>query len=193
VQPGRDRGRSDRVGVRAPARRDHAQPERRRSAFDHVRREQAPAGPCEPPRQRDQVLARRGPGRDPARAGSVSRAPSWRRSSRSSTVSTLSRPRASAAAASASTSAASWSSAWTGRSSSIRNRASARASPWRFRRGRSYQPRDSSRSSAGMPAAARPLIASPRPPETRARISGSRKCVVASTIAFARGEGSSDL
>ena len=56
-----------------------------------------------------------------------------------------------------------------------------------------YQPRVSSSSSAGMPAAASPLIASPRPPETRARISGSRKCVVASTIAFARGDGSSDL
>ena len=31
-------------------------------------------------------------------------------------------------------------------------------------------------------------MGSPRPVETRARISGSEKCVVASTIAFARGE-----
>ena len=34
-----------------------------------------------------------------------------------------------------------------------------------------------------------PLIASPRPRETRASTSASWKCVVASTIAFARSEG----
>ena len=38
-----------------------------------------------------------------------------------------------------------------------------------------------------------PLIASPRPCETRASTSASRKCVVASTIAFARSDGLSDL
>ena len=34
-----------------------------------------------------------------------------------------------------------------------------------------------------------PTIGSPRPAETRARMSASRKCVVASTIAFARSAG----
>ena len=38
-----------------------------------------------------------------------------------------------------------------------------------------------------------PLIASPRPCETRARISASLKCVVASTIALAIAEGSPGL
>ena len=38
-----------------------------------------------------------------------------------------------------------------------------------------------------------PTIGSPSPAETRARMSASRKCVVASTIAFARSAGSPDL
>src|SRR5438046_25391 len=56
-----------------------------------------------------------------------------------------------------------------------------------------YQPRVSSSSSGRSVAAERPLIASPRPREMRARISASSKCVVASTIAFARVDGSADL
>src|SRR6266508_5058495 len=48
---------------------------------------------------------------------------------------------------------------------------------WRTKRAvlACYQPRDSSSSSGARPAAERPRIASPRPVETRARISGSLK------------------
>src|SRR5262249_38670399 len=56
-----------------------------------------------------------------------------------------------------------------------------------------YQPRVSSSSASGRPAAASPLIGSPRPPDTRASTAGSRECVVASTMAFARVDGSADL
>src|SRR6185295_15676275 len=56
-----------------------------------------------------------------------------------------------------------------------------------------YQPRVSSSSLGSSDCVEMPTIGSPRPAETRARISGSRKCVVASTIAFARRSGSPDL
>ena len=58
---------------------------------------------------------------------------------------------------------------------------------------RPYQPRVWSRPSSPISLMSRPGIASPRPRETLARTSGSLKCVVASTIARARGAGSSDL
>ena len=56
-----------------------------------------------------------------------------------------------------------------------------------------YQPRVSSSSLGSSDCVEMPTIGSPRPAETRARISASRKCVVASTIAFARRSGSPDL
>ena len=58
---------------------------------------------------------------------------------------------------------------------------------------RPYQPRVWSRPSSPISLMSRPGIASPRPRETLASTSGSLKCVVASTIARARGAGSSDL
>src|SRR4029079_11080992 len=59
--------------------------------------------------------------------------------------------------------------------------------------GRRYQPRVSSSSLGSSVCVEMPTIGSPRPAETRARISASWKCVVASTIAFARSSGSPDL
>ena len=59
--------------------------------------------------------------------------------------------------------------------------------------GRAYQPRVWSRPSSPISLMSSPGIGSPRPRETFARTSGSLKCVVASTIARARGAGSSDL
>src|SRR5918995_1645528 len=58
---------------------------------------------------------------------------------------------------------------------------------------RRYQPRVSSSSLGSSEEVEMPTIGSPRPAETSARILASRKCVVASTIAFARFSGSPDL
>src|SRR6188508_1490469 len=57
----------------------------------------------------------------------------------------------------------------------------------------SYQPRTSSRSASASELAEMPTIGSPSPADTSARIFGSLKCVVASTIALARRSGSPDL
>ena len=56
-----------------------------------------------------------------------------------------------------------------------------------------YQPRTSSRSSSASELEEMPTIGSPRPADTSASTLGSSKCVVASTIAFARVSGSPDL
>src|SRR5262245_35565732 len=56
-----------------------------------------------------------------------------------------------------------------------------------------YQPRTSSRSPSASELEEIPTIGSPRPAETWASTLGSSKCVVASTIAFARVSGSPDL
>src|SRR5688572_4538346 len=58
---------------------------------------------------------------------------------------------------------------------------------------RRYQPRTSSRSSSASELDEIPTIGSPSPAETSASTFGSSKCVVASTIAFARVSGSPDL
>src|SRR5215211_6031060 len=56
-----------------------------------------------------------------------------------------------------------------------------------------YQPRVSSSWLGSSVAVEMPTIGSPRPADTRASTSASWKCVVASTIAFARTSGSPDL
>src|SRR5262249_52342132 len=56
-----------------------------------------------------------------------------------------------------------------------------------------YQPLVSRSCAGSSDEAEIPTIGSPSPCDTRARISGSSKCVVASTIAFARRSGSPDL
>src|SRR5437763_179596 len=56
-----------------------------------------------------------------------------------------------------------------------------------------YQPRVCSRSFSAIFEVSRPTIASPRSSLTRTSTSGSLKCVVACTMAFARRAGSDDL